>query len=143
MIICPVHLLLSPCATCVRNCCAKPTIVRHQPLSQFVAANVWWTYQHHWTFPVWSWIVKGDLLIDHRLSLNFKLPGIFVMASAVWHLLLLPLIAPSCAEESLVVLCLVPVDHPPSTAPTSSAIVCFMLTRWLWKSGLGIRRLQT
>ena len=20
-------------------------------LSQFVAANVWWTYQHHWTFP--------------------------------------------------------------------------------------------
>merc|ERR1719382_252288 len=72
MIICPVHLLLSPCATCVRNCCAKPTIVRHQPLSQFVAANVWWTYQHHWTFPV-------------------------------WHLLLLPLIAPSCAEESLVV----------------------------------------
>ena len=32
--------------------------------------------------PVWSWIVKGDLLIDHRLSLNFKLPGIFVMASA-------------------------------------------------------------
>merc|ERR1719242_559201 len=117
MIICPVHLLLSPCATCVRNCCAKPTIVRHQPLSQFVAANVWWTYQHHWTFPVWSWIVKGDLLIDHRLSLNFKLPGIFVMASAVWHLLLLPLIAPSCAEESLVVLCLVPVDHPPSTYP--------------------------
>merc|ERR1719495_1101200 len=121
MIISSIDLLLAPCATRVRNCGAKPTVVRHQSLSQFMATNIRGTDQDHWAFPIWPWIVEGDLLVDHRLPLHLDLPRVVVVASAVWHLLRLP-----------------PPPRPGSMAPTSSAIVCFMLTRWLWKSGLGI-----
>merc|ERR1719150_3425336 len=37
MIIGSIDLLLAPCATRVRNCGAKPTVVRHQSLPSFLS----------------------------------------------------------------------------------------------------------
>merc|ERR1719382_1826519 len=114
MIIGSIDLLLAPCATRVRNCGAKPTVVRHQSLSQFMATNIRGTDQDHRAFPIRPWIVERDLLVDHRLPLHLDLAGVVVVASAVWHLLL---VAPSGAEEALVVLALVPAGDQPSSSP--------------------------
>merc|ERR1719220_3446132 len=76
MIIGSIDLLLAPCATRVRNCGAKPTVVRHQSLSQFMATNIWGTDQDHRAFPIRSWVVEGDLLVDHRLPLHLDLAGV-------------------------------------------------------------------
>merc|ERR1719210_2697503 len=115
MIIGSIDLLLAPCATRVRNCGAKPTVVCHQSLSQFMATNIWGTDQDDGAFSIRPWVVEGDLLVDHRLPLNLDLAGVVVVASAVWHLLLLPLVAPPGAEEALVVLALVPASDQPSS----------------------------
>merc|ERR1719495_2323573 len=61
MIIGSIDLLLAPCATRVRNCGAKPTVVRHQSLSQFMATNIRGTDQDHGAFPVWPGSI--DLLL--------------------------------------------------------------------------------
>merc|ERR1719270_750464 len=116
MIIGSIDLLLAPCATRVRNCGAKPTVVCHQSLSQFMATNIWGTDQDHGAFPIGPWVVEGDLLVDHRLPLHLNFAGVVVVASAVWHLLLLPLVAPPGAEEALVVLALVPASDQPSSS---------------------------
>merc|ERR1719285_457484 len=55
-------------------------------------------------------------MIIGSIDLLLALAGVVVVASAVWHLLLLPLVAPPGAKEALVVLALVPAGDQPSSS---------------------------